>query len=54
MPACTCTYDDAGRLVQAGYGSKSIIYTYDDAGNLLSREIGTKVFLPLVMRNYPG
>lgn len=48
------TYDDAGRLVQADYGSKRVIYTYDAAGNLLSREIEIRmgVYLPLVLRQY--
>lgn len=32
------TYDAAGRLVKADYGSGgSIVYTYDSAGNLTSR-----------------
>ncbi|OQX00336.1 MAG: hypothetical protein BWK80_62085 [Desulfobacteraceae bacterium IS3] len=35
----TYTYDEAGRLTQAGYGAgKSIAYTYDNAGNMLNRE----------------
>ncbi len=32
-------YDANGRLAQADYTTKSIIYTYDMAGNLLRREI---------------
>ncbi len=35
------TYDDAGRLVAADYGSARIDYTYDNNGNLLSREVLT-------------
>jgi uncharacterized protein (TIGR03437 family) len=35
------TYDDAGRLIRAGYANGSVItYTYDKAGNLLSRVVG--------------
>ena len=33
------TYDAAGRLAEATYGSKIIKYTYDAAGNMLSRVI---------------
>jgi len=48
------SYDEAGRLTRADYGSFHITYTYDAAGNLLSRKIGieAKVYLPLVLRNY--
>lgn len=36
------TYDAAGRLIRADYGSgTSIAYTYDAAGNLLSRMVTT-------------
>lgn len=31
------TYDAAGRLISADYGSNSTTYTYDDNGNLLQR-----------------
>ena len=36
------SYDDAGRLIRASYGSgKTILYTYDNAGNLLRRLVTT-------------
>ena len=36
------TYDAAGRLTKADYGSgKAIEYTYDNAGNLLQRQVGS-------------
>ncbi len=38
--AVTYSYDSAGRLIKADYGSAgSINYTYDKAGNLLSRSV---------------
>ena len=49
----TFSYDSAGRLVQANYGSgKTIAYTYDKAGNLLSSAVTTvaRLYLPLMMR----
>ena len=34
------TYDSAGRMIKADYGSAGVItYTYDKAGNLLSRVV---------------
>ena len=33
------TYDLAGRLIKADYGTGTITYTYDAAGNLLSRRV---------------
>ena len=36
----TYTYDEAGRLTKANYGSKVITYTYDSAGNVLEEKIG--------------
>ena len=34
------TYDDAGRLIRADYGSRGVIeYTYDAAGNRTSRKV---------------
>lgn len=33
-------YDDAGRLTEADYGDKTILYTYDAAGNVLSKVTG--------------
>lgn len=33
------SYDDAGRLISANYGTKEIRYEYDAAGNLLSRRV---------------
>lgn len=33
----TYSYDDAGRLVSADYGTDSITYTYDTNGNLVQR-----------------
>ncbi len=33
------TYDNAGRLIQAKYGSKIIHYTYDNRGNQIKKEI---------------
>lgn len=35
----TYTYDDAGRLIKADFGERSISYTYDPAGNLTKQVI---------------
>jgi hypothetical protein len=35
----TYSYDAAGRLIKADYGTQSIAYTYDSAGNILQREV---------------
>jgi len=38
--AVTYTYDSAGRLVSANYGSAgTIIYKYDNAGHIISRQL---------------
>ena len=42
--AVSYTYDGAGRLIAAEYGSEKLIsYNYDNAGNLLSRTIGNSL-----------
>ncbi len=50
------SYDDAGRLVQANYGSGvGLNYDYDAAGNLVGVSPGGEynVYLPLVLRSRP-
>jgi hypothetical protein len=40
LAATTYSYDAAGHLIEANYGSAGVIvYTYDSAGNLVSRQI---------------
>ncbi|MBI3988445.1 MAG: RHS repeat protein [candidate division NC10 bacterium] len=46
----TYTYDEAGRLIRAGYGDGRVItYTYDAAGNLLTRQIWGENYPPVAL-----
>lgn len=49
----TYTYDAAGRLIEANYGSVAITYGYDNSGNLLQRTVtrtSRQLYLPLLLR----
>jgi uncharacterized protein (TIGR03437 family) len=51
--AANYSYDTAGRLVRADYGSSGVVvYTYDQAGNLVARAVqsppGTGVAVPVI------
>ena len=50
------TYDDAGRLIKAVYGSGAVIsYTYDKNGNLLSRSVERpESAAPAAKKSAPG
>ena len=40
FPSVTYTYDSAGRLVAANYGSAgTVTYQYDNAGHIISRQL---------------
>ncbi len=44
------SYDDAGRIVNAGYGGSSLRYHYDASGNLITQTYQSSIYLPVITR----